>query len=157
LEPTPQEQTLVERRISRFVGGFERVVVIVLIGLLVLIVSLSTVELAWLFVRDLKTVRTLLLDLDEMLELFGVFLLVLIGMELLTSLKAYLTERLIHMEVVLEVAMVALAQKVIILDSYRTGGLTLLGLAALILALTGALIGVRTRRWRARTRAKASA
>jgi uncharacterized membrane protein (DUF373 family) len=115
-------------------------------GLLVLIILMSTGELIRLIVRDLAMMRTVLLNLDEMLELFGFFLLVLIGMELLTSLKSYLTERVVHVEVVLEVAMVAIAQKVIILDVYRAGWRTLLGLAALMVALAVGLWATRVSR-----------
>jgi uncharacterized membrane protein (DUF373 family) len=155
MEPTqskPATRTGIsgEPRIARYVGVYERVIVIALMVLLVLIITLSTVDLFWLLLRDLSKTRSLLLNLEEMLELFGSFLLVLIGMELLASLKSYLSERVIHVEVVLEVALVAIAQKVIILDSSRAGGFTLLGLAALILSLAGALLGVRTKRRRRR-------
>ena len=80
---------------------------------------------------------------EEMFELFGFFLLVLIGMELLTTLRAYVYERVIHAEVVLEVALIAIAQKVIVLDTSRASWATLLGLAALVLALAAAIWAVR--------------
>lgn len=120
----------------------------VLMALLMVVVALSTVELAWLLVTDLRTTKDMVLDVDEMLELFGFFLLVLIGMELLSTLKAYLYERIIHVEVVLEVALIALAQKVIILDTSRAGGPTMFGLSGLVLALTLAFWGVRAARRR---------
>jgi uncharacterized membrane protein (DUF373 family) len=114
-------------------------------GLLMVVVAISTVELGWLLVRDITTVGTLLVDVEEMLELFGFFLLVLVGLELLTTLKSYLYDRVIHVEVVLEVSLIAVAQKVIILDT-RTGGLTLFGLAGLVIALAVAFWVVRIAR-----------
>jgi uncharacterized membrane protein (DUF373 family) len=83
-----------------------------------------------------------------MLELFGFFLLVLVGLELLTTLKSYLYDRVIHVEVVLEVSLIAVAQKVIILDT-RTGGATLFGLAGLVMTLALAFWVVRIARRRA--------
>jgi len=69
------------------------------------------------------------------LEIFGYFLLVLIGVELLETLKAYLKKDVIHVRVVLEVALIAMARKVIIEEPNSVPGLALFGIATLILAL----------------------
>jgi uncharacterized membrane protein (DUF373 family) len=55
--------------------------------------------------------------------------------ELLETLKAYLKKDVIHVRVVLEVALIAMARKAIIEEPNAVPGLTLFGLAALILAL----------------------
>jgi hypothetical protein len=47
------------------------------------VVLLATVELALLIGKDVLTPPLFLLELDELLELFGQFLLVLIGIELM--------------------------------------------------------------------------
>jgi uncharacterized membrane protein (DUF373 family) len=60
---------------------------------------------------------------------------VLIGIELLETLKAYFQKDVIHVRVVLEVALIAMARKVIIEEPNTVSSLTLLGIAALILAL----------------------
>jgi len=73
-----------------------------------------------------------------LLEILGYFLFVLIGVELLETLKTYLTKDVIHVRVVLEVALIAMARKVIIAEPTVIPALTLLGIAALILALAGA-------------------
>jgi uncharacterized membrane protein (DUF373 family) len=128
---------------SRIVQGFEHLIVLVLIALLIIVVGLSAVELAWLLVRDVMSARGVVLDVEQMFELFGFFLLVLIGMELLATLKSYLHERIIHVEVVLEVALVAIAQKIIVLNTSRAGAGSLLGVAALVLSLAAAIWAVR--------------
>ena len=56
----------------------------------------------------------LLLDIKEMLEVFGFFLMVLTGLELLESIKACPREDRIHAEVVFLVALVAVSRRVII-------------------------------------------
>lgn len=101
-----------------------------------LVVVLATVELGWIIVKDIFTPPLFLLDINELLEIFGLFLLVLIGIELLDTIKTYLAERTLHVEVVLVVAMIAIARKVIILDTEKLSALTLLGIGAIILALT---------------------
>jgi uncharacterized membrane protein (DUF373 family) len=130
---------------GRVVERFEDIAVLLLMILLMVVVAISTGELGWLLYTDLTTVGTMLVDVEEMLELFGFFLLVLVGLELLTTLKSYLYDRVIHVEVVLEVSLIAVAQKVIILDT-RTGGPTLFGLAGLVLALAIAFWVVRIAR-----------
>lgn len=69
-----------------------------------------------------------------MLEIFGYFLLVLIGVELLETLKAYVKKDAFHVRVVLEVALIAMARKVIIEEPNAVSSLTLFGIAALIRA-----------------------
>ena len=65
------------------------------------------------------------------------FMLVLIGIELLeTIMKTYLTQGAPHYETVLSVAIIAIARKVIILDVKKVESLSLIGIAAIILALT---------------------
>jgi uncharacterized membrane protein (DUF373 family) len=125
----------VQDRWPRIIKGFERLVVLALIALLMIIVAILAVELVWLLVRDLRSARAALLDVEETLALFGSFMLILIGIELLTILKSHILEGVVHVEVVLEVALMALTQKLIILDTSRTNPMLLLGLAALILVL----------------------
>jgi uncharacterized membrane protein (DUF373 family) len=76
-----------------------------------------------------------LLEIDELLDIFGFFLLILIGVELLETIKAYLVEHVVHVEIVLEVALIAIARKVIILEPKELPPLTLLSIAALIVTL----------------------
>ena len=60
----------------------------------------------------------------------------LIGIELLETVKAYLSQQLIHSHVVFTVALIAIGRKVIILDIYKLDGLSLIGIAAIIIALS---------------------
>ena len=78
-----------------------------------------------------------LLSVDELLDLFGFFMLVIIGIELLeTIMKTYLIQDQPHFEVVLSVAIIAIARKVIILDIKEVDGISLIGIAAIVIALT---------------------
>ena len=146
METTGGAKSRGEIRWARLIRDFERIVILGLTGLLMIVITVTTVELGWLLIRDLSSTGVLLLDVEELFELFGFFLLVLIGVELLTTLKAYIREGAIHMEVVLEVALIAVAQKIIVLDTSRAGGLSLLGLAAMVLALAAAFWWVRIAR-----------
>jgi uncharacterized membrane protein (DUF373 family) len=118
-----------------FLKKFERIIVLSLISMMMLVVGLATIELGWVIIRDIITPPIILLEIDELLEIFGFFLLVLIGIELLETIKAYLMTHVVHVEIVLEVALIAIARKVIILDLEKYESLTLVGIAALISAV----------------------
>jgi uncharacterized membrane protein (DUF373 family) len=114
---------------------FEKVIVVSLLGLMMLAVFVATVELGVIFFRELMKPPVLLLNIEEMLEVFGFFLMVLIGLELLESIKAYLVEDRVHAEVVFLVAIVAVSRKVIIVDYKTITPEMLFGMAAIIVAL----------------------
>ena len=120
-----------------FIKSFEKIIIRVLVVLMAFVLLLSTVELAWVIIKDIITPPILLLEIDELLEIFGLFMLVLIGIELLETIaKTYMAESVDHAQIVMAVAIIAIARKVIILDVKDLSGLALLGIAAIILALS---------------------
>ena len=117
------------------IGKVQRFAVMALAGLLIVVMVLSTIHLGVLIAQKIWEPPRWLIPVQGLLEIFGYFLLVLIGVELLETLKAYMRKDVIHVRVVLEVALIAMARKVIIEEPNAVPGLTLFGLAALILAL----------------------
>ncbi len=113
----------------------QKLIVIALACMLVIVVTLSTVHLGSLITEEVMKPPRFLIPVQGLLEIFGYFLLVLIGVELLETLKAYVKKDVIHVRVVLEVALIAMARKVIIEEPNAVPGLTLFGVASLILAL----------------------
>jgi uncharacterized membrane protein (DUF373 family) len=73
-----------------------------------------------------------------LLDVFGFFMLILIGVELLETIRAYLNNHEVHVEIVLEVALIAVARKVVIIDVKEYPAVTLLAIAAIVLSLAGA-------------------
>ncbi|MCZ7372555.1 MAG: phosphate-starvation-inducible PsiE family protein [Candidatus Methanoperedens sp.] len=119
-----------------YLKKFEKIIVMLLAVMMSLVVLLSVIELGWILLNDIITPPVFLLNINELLDIFGLFLLVLIGIELLYTIKAYAMESVIHAEVVLTVAMIAIGRKVIILDIKEISGLTLIGIGAVIIALS---------------------
>jgi MscS family membrane protein len=113
----------------------QRFTVIALAAMLMVVMVLSTVHLGVLIGEKIWEPPRWLIAVQGLLEIFGYFLLVLIGVELLETLKAYLRKDVIHVRVVLEVALIAMARKVIVEEPNTVPGVTLFGIAALILAL----------------------
>jgi len=124
----------------------ERVIILALIAMMAAVVVLATIELGWILIRDVVTPPVFLLEIDNLLEIFGFFLLVLIGVELLETVRMYLDEHVVHAEIVIQVAIIAIARKVVILEMKELPGSTLAGVAAIIAALAAAYFAVRPRR-----------
>jgi uncharacterized membrane protein (DUF373 family) len=124
-----------ESVLEKILTNIQKFTVLALAGMLAIVVALSTVHLGVLIAEEIWAPPRFLIRVQGLLEIFGCFLLVLIGVELLETLKAYLRKDVIHVRVVLEVALIAMARKVIIEEPNAVPGLTLFGIAALILAL----------------------
>jgi len=120
----------------KYLEHIERLIVTFLLVMMVIVVGLATLDLAWLLIKDIITPPKLLLEINELLDIFGLFLLVLIGVELMESIRVYREQKSVHVEVVMTVAMIAIARKVIIVDIKEVNSLTLLGVAAIIGALS---------------------
>jgi len=121
--------------VAGFLKKFEHIVITALIFMMMAVVLISTLELGYIIIKDIISPPIFWLEIDQLLEIFGFFLLILIGIELLESIKAYLAEKVVHSEIVLEVALIAIARKVIILDLKAYDGLTIVGIAALIISI----------------------
>lgn len=121
----------------------EKAIIMVLILLMFLVLITATVDLAVFLFRHIIQSDYYLMDADALIDVFGAFLLVLIGIELLDTIKVYLRRNLVHVEVVVLVAIIALARKIVVLRIDEYSGEMLLGLAAMITALAVAYYLIR--------------
>ncbi|MBT8042830.1 MAG: phosphate-starvation-inducible PsiE family protein [Pontiella sp.] len=128
---------------DKLMHKFERMIVLTLLGFMMIAVLISTIEVGVILVQQLILPPFMLLDVKELMEVFGVILMVVIGLELLETIKAYLNHRVIHVEVVLLAALVAVVRKVIILDYSKVDASMFFAVAALVLALAGSFFLVR--------------
>jgi len=69
-------------------------------------------------------------------QVFGLFLNVLIALELLENITAYLKKQVVQVELVIVTSLIAVSRKIIILDLEKTAGLNLIALGTTILALS---------------------
>lgn len=123
------------RFLRKFTSTVEKVIVTVLIFMMSLILISATVELVYTLFMDFYQNETLLISLDTLLDSFGGFLLILIGIELLETIKVYLKQNIVHVEVVVLVAIIALARKIVIINVEQLSLEMTGGIAALIIAL----------------------
>ncbi|MGH2415612.1 MAG: phosphate-starvation-inducible PsiE family protein [Microcystaceae cyanobacterium] len=69
------------------------------------------------------------------IEVFGMFLNILIALELLENITAYLKKHVVHVELVIVTALIAVARKIIIFDFKQYSGIDLIGLGLASVAL----------------------
>ncbi|MDZ8119261.1 phosphate-starvation-inducible PsiE family protein [Pontiella agarivorans] len=122
---------------------FEHFIVLTLMAFMMFAVFLATVEVGVILWQEMLKPPKWLLDVAEMMEVFGFILMVIIGLELLETIKAYLLKHEIHVEVVLLVALVAVARKVIILDYKTATPEMMFSVAALVLSMSAGFFLVR--------------
>jgi uncharacterized membrane protein (DUF373 family) len=119
-------------KIARYI---EKGILYSLIAMMAAVLILATVELAYYLAKNIMASNYLLIDLENLLDLFGVFLLVLIGIELLDTIKVYLRENVVHVEVVVLVGIIAVARKVVAIKIDQFSGSQIIGIGVLIVSL----------------------
>lgn len=124
------------RSLRRLARNTEKTIIYVLIVMMAGVLVLATIELGYYLVKSIVESDYLLIDLDNLLDLFGVFLLVLIGIELLDTIKVYLQRNVVHVEVVVLVAIIAIARKVVVLKFEELTGIVIIGLGVLVASLS---------------------
>ncbi len=71
------------------ISNVQKLTVVALAIMLVVVMLLSTMHLGWMIGEEILKPPKWLIPVQGLLEIFGYFLLVLIGVELLETLKAY--------------------------------------------------------------------
>ncbi|HAI96912.1 MAG: phosphate-starvation-inducible E-like protein [Cycloclasticus sp.] len=111
----------------------------VVLILMAIVVTIAIVELGIILYLDLfdPTDDVLFLEINELFRIFGFFFIILIGFELIETVEMYFKDNVIHAEVVLLVAVIAVSRKVILLDLEKYDPLAIIGLGIIIIALGG--------------------
>ena len=106
-----------------------------MIAMTLLIMMGVVVAVAYEVFKGMASPPGLFLGVAELLDVFGLFLMVLIGLELMTSIRMYLDDHKIHAEMMLLVAITAVTRKIVIMESSSKEPLLLFGIGFLIIAL----------------------
>jgi uncharacterized membrane protein (DUF373 family) len=122
----------------KYIPVFEKIVIAILVFMMIVVLIVSLVQLAYTIFDYISDEPFHLLNDRVMMGLFGSILTVLIGIELLDTVKMYLKEDVVRVEIILLVAIIALAKKIIVMDFKGFDSLSMLGLAALLITLAAA-------------------
>ena len=133
---------------ERFLRWFEIVIIAAMQVLLMVLIVVATITLYSLFIRG---IRSNIGDIGNAEDLHGLLqraiggvLIVLLGLELMETLRAYFSEHHIRVEVILVVAIIAVGRHIIKLDFEHVSAPLLYGLSALMIALAAGYFLVRS-------------
>jgi uncharacterized membrane protein (DUF373 family) len=137
-QPVPKPSAVA--RMNQAILGFELVTVVALQLLVIVMISVSTVVL---FTLAIEGLRTQVGKIDSVSGLLFVvqrsiagILVVVLGLEILETLKAYFRDHYVRLEVILVVAIIAVGRHLVQIDFEHASPWVLLGLAAVIVSLT---------------------
>jgi uncharacterized membrane protein (DUF373 family) len=113
----------------------ENIVSKVLSVALLFVILISLVDLIVLLGRDLLQEPVGFFD-RGLIDIFGLFLNILIALELLENITAYLRKHIVQVELVIVTSLIAIARKIIIFDFSKYTNFDLVALGGAILALS---------------------
>ena len=132
---------------DRVMRGFELTIIYALMVLIAAMVAMGTISLALLFVRNVGVRMGDVADAEALQRVmqrgFGGALAVLLGLELIETLKQYTAEHRVRVETVFLVGLIAVGRHVIQVDYAHAPMGELFGMAAVILALAAGYFLVR--------------
>jgi uncharacterized membrane protein (DUF373 family) len=127
------------QRFERIGDRFDRIVVILLRLLLMFVIAAAMFELYLLLwtglTERLHEIQSVPILQELVQRAFGGALLIVLGLELLETLKVFFTEHQVRLELILMVAIIAVSRHIILLDLDHDSGILLLGTSALVLSL----------------------
>ena len=126
-------------------GKAEKFIAIALLVLMGVVVASATIEVAFEVVTGLIEPPGFFLGVSELFDIFGLFLMILIGLELMTSIHMYLEDHSIHAEMMFLVALTAMTRKIVILDATKIEPMVAFGIGFLVLALAAGYYLIKKR------------
>ena len=113
-----------------------------LIALMISIIVLSVCDLIMVTIETFLS-ESIFVAHKILFKLFGLFLNVLIALEILKNITAYLRKHIFQVELAIATSVVSVSRKIIIFDFNQLSGMDLIGLAIATLALLGSYWIVR--------------
>ena len=122
-------------KFSGIILGTNKNVIRVLIGIMTLSLILGTLNLIYLEFAKIIDHPYFLVDVTTLFEVFNLILVLAIGYELIRSLILIISSDTIPTVPIIQIAIIAVSNKIITLDIKQTNVNILIGLALLIAAL----------------------
>ena len=119
----------------KLVHWIENLVAKVLSIVLLVLILVALADLVFVISTNIITEPLGFIN-KTLIELFGLFLNILIALELLENITAYLKKHIFQVELVIATSLIAVARKIIIFDLQKYSGTDLIALALAILALS---------------------
>ncbi len=112
--------------------------------MMALVILSSALGIGWIVLRDMLTWPYFFIGVEQVRDIFALFFLVIIGIELLETVKMIIMESSMNVNVIILVGVTAVVRKVMIFDLTDTNPLFFVGMGVLIIALAATYYLVST-------------
>ncbi|MCA2939943.1 MAG: phosphate-starvation-inducible PsiE family protein [Microcystis sp. M113S1] len=124
-----------DENFMRSIHTIENLVSKVLSVALIVVILVSLYDMIVILIKDLFTTEPVGFFSKTLIEIFGLFLNILIALELLENVTAYLRKHIVQVELVVVTALIAISRKIIIFDPNKYSKDDLIALTVGTLAL----------------------
>ena len=100
------------RRLYQAIHAAVRILAVIM----VVVIFGGVIDVVWVLYQRMMAPPRFFLTISDILATFGAFLAVMIAIEIFENLTLYLRKDVIHVEIVMATALMAIARKVIVLD-----------------------------------------
>jgi uncharacterized membrane protein (DUF373 family) len=118
-------------RVEQLQGQLSKFLTLVM----VIVLLVAAVDLVVAIAQQLLS-RSLGSLTDTLFSIFGLFLNILIALEIMANITAYLRQHYIQLELAIGTALIAISRKIVLFDFKKSSGLDLIGLAIAVFTLT---------------------
>lgn len=130
VELDPNHEDKIVRSCNRLIRHAVRVMSVFML----LVIGFAIIDAGYLLFTKITSPPFFILDVSDLLDVFAAALVVLIAIEIYSNVTLYLTADVIHVKLVVATALMAVARKVITLDTTELDPLYFLGYSGLGLA-----------------------
>jgi uncharacterized membrane protein (DUF373 family) len=116
--------------------SFKKIIAIILMVMMGIVIILSIFDLGLSIIEEISTTRAGLIDNERLPSIFGLFLWVMVGIELFDAVKMYTLDHAVHVETILIVGIIAISNHIIATDLIEVPATTLLAMSGILLALS---------------------
>jgi uncharacterized membrane protein (DUF373 family) len=124
-----------DENFSHAIENIEVVVSKFLSVLMVLVIFAALADLGLFIIKEILSPAEGSFN-QNLFKVFGLFLNILIALEILENITAYLKKHVLQVELVIVTSLIAIARKIIILDLKVTEGIEIIGLGIAVLSLS---------------------
>ncbi|GFE69759.1 phosphate-starvation-inducible PsiE family protein [Chroococcus sp. FPU101] len=130
------QESFQDDKFLEVVHRYEKITAKILTIVLLFVILIALIDLIIILYQDIWRTEPIGFFNRTLIEVFGLFLNILIALELLDNITAYLKKNVFHVELVIVTAIIAVARKIIIFDTTKYTGNDLAALGFVIASLT---------------------
>jgi uncharacterized membrane protein (DUF373 family) len=119
----------------KLIKRIEQILIWAIIIAMAFVLILAFIDILFVIKEKAMDSPLFIINANGLMEIFSLFLILLIGLELLETIKTYLRDDVIHVEFIILVSIIAIARKAIVWDFEKYSTDQLISLAIMMFAL----------------------